>query len=95
MINVRALARKAADEMFAALPESIQDCDIAEAIDWARETLTNHEGSGHSFYLHTDKPGLFRCSFAKPKWASDHCSDHYDDASKAIVMAVCEYLSGC
>lgn len=94
-MNPMSFAKQKAKAMFEALPPDIQDCDIGEAIDWARKTLTNHEGSGHSFYLHTDKPGLFCCSFAKPEWAGDHCSDHYDTANEAIVMAVCEYLSGC
>lgn len=89
------IAKQNALAMFQALPEYIRECDLGTAMDWARKTLTNHEGSGHDFYLHSDEPGLFCCSFAKPEWAGDHCGDQYQDAGQAIVMAVCEYLSGC
>jgi hypothetical protein len=79
--------------MYHALPDYVRRSDVAEAIDWARKTLTDKEGSGHQFYLSTED-GKFVCSFAKPEWAGDHCSAPYFDAEKAIIMAVCEYLSG-
>ena len=83
----------AAQKMF----DGVDEChkqDIASAIDWARETLTNHEGAGHSFYIVAGDNGLFCCCFAKPQWNADHCSQGMDESHEAIVMAVCEYLSG-
>lgn len=80
-------------KMYNDLPEHVRNCDLAEAIDWARKTLTDKEGSGHQFFLHISD-GKFLCSFAKSEWAGDHCSAPYYDAEKAIIMAVCEYLNG-
>lgn len=68
--------------------------DIERAAKWARKTLRDHEGSGHSFHLNATKDGMFQCSFAKPEWSGDHCSKPMPEAPEAIVMAVCEYLNG-
>lgn len=79
--------------MYNAVDESIRD-DIVEASAWARETLTDHEGSGHQFYVSGSRDGLVVCSFAKPEWAGDHCSRGMEHGAEAMVMAVCEYLCG-
>lgn len=78
---------------YAAVPEHIRD-DICEATKWARETLTNLEGAGHEFYVTAGSDGLVRCSFAKSEWAGDHCGRGMEHGAEAIVMAVCEYMSG-
>lgn len=75
------------------VPEYIRD-NICEASIWARETLTNLEGSGHSIYVTAGKNGTVVCSFAKPEWGGDHCSRGMDHGAEAIVMAVCEYING-
>lgn len=67
--------------------------NIGDAVDWARETLTKHEGAGHIFQLIFEN-GKYFCCFAKPQWSADHCSQGMDESHEAIVMAVCEYLSG-
>ena len=67
--------------------------DLVAALDWARETLTNHEGSGHDIHLIHENGG-FVCCFAKPQWNADHVSQPMPTAPEAIVMAVCEYLNG-
>ncbi len=68
--------------------------NIGDAVDWARETLTNHEGAGHSFYIVGGDNGLFCCAFAKAQWNADHCSQPMGEAQHSVIMAVCEYLSG-
>lgn len=68
--------------------------DVIDALLWARETLRDHEGSGHYFEF-SNKNGRVRCSFAKPEWHGDHCGKAMDSSAEAVVMAVCEYLSGC
>ena len=68
--------------------------DLQGALDWAAETLRDHEGAGHSFHLHITKDGKFACSFSKPEWGGDHISRGMHEAPEAIVMAVCEYLNG-
>lgn len=73
--------------------------DVGEAIKWAKETLTKHEGDGHSFYISSRQfkdSGHWGvcCSFAKPEWGGDHCSRAMQEGSEAVVMAVCEYLCG-
>lgn len=78
---------------YAAVSENIRE-DICEATKWARETLTNHEGSGHQFYVTAEVNGLVVCSFAKPSWAGDHCGRGMEHGAQAVVMAVCEYLNG-
>jgi len=83
-----------ADEAFAEAPQAAKD-DLREALDWAHQVLTNHEGTGHHFeigYSILDK-GFYAC-FAKPQWNADHCSQPMPTAQEAIVMAVCEYLNG-
>lgn len=82
--------------MWDSIDDYIKD-DILEAITWATTTLTNHEGSGHAFYVHaagSKHPGMVVCSFAKPSWGGDHCSKPMEHGAEAIVMAVCEYLNG-
>ncbi|MDR3547039.1 MAG: hypothetical protein P4M11_01970 [Candidatus Pacebacteria bacterium] len=81
---------------YEAVPAHIKE-DICEAAAWARTTLTNHEGSGHSIDVTaagSKHPGMVVCSFAKPQWPSDHCGRPMELGSEAIVMAVCEYLNG-
>lgn len=85
---------KQTEEMYNSISDDIKD-DIYEAIVWAKTTLTNHEGSGHSFYVTASSvPGWVVCSFAKPSWSGDHCSKPMEHGAEAIVMAVCEYLNG-
>lgn len=87
---VYAAAKKAFDDV----PECVR-MDLFEALTWAKQTLTNHEGAGHSFELAYDtKTDGFIACFAKPRWNADHASQPMDTAQEAIVMAVCEYLSG-
>ena len=78
---------------YEAVDETIKE-DIYEAITWAREKLTNLEGSGHLFEIVSQGDGMVVCAFAKPSWSGDHCSRAMDTGSQAIVMAVCEYLNG-
>lgn len=83
-----------AQAAYDAVPQPIKD-DLFEALTWARETLTNHEGAGHHFELAYDvkEEGFVAC-FAKPQWNADHASQPMNTAQEAIVMAVCEYLNG-
>jgi hypothetical protein len=87
-----------AKERYEAVPEHIRE-DIGEAIVWAKQTLMEHEGAGHQFYVTAASgqanAGLVVASFAKPWWNADHCSQPMEHGAEAIVMAVCEYLSGC
>jgi hypothetical protein len=84
--------------MYAAVDEEIRE-DLGAALDWARTTLTNHEGAGHIFnvlpYLTLNRKfkGL-SCEFSKPEWSGSHASRPMATASEAMVMAVCEYLNG-
>lgn len=81
-------------DSYNAVPEHIRE-DIVEAGVWARDTLRDHEGLGHQFYVVSNgSDGMVVCSFAKPEWAGDHCSRPMESGSEAIVMAVCEYLNG-
>jgi len=64
------------------------------ALMWALNTLRDREGTGHSFELVAEPDGQFRACFAKPRWNADHCSQPMPTAQEAIVMAVCEYVSG-
>lgn len=83
-----------AQAQYDAVPEDIRE-DLFGAITWARETLRDHEGSGHNFEISYDerKQG-FVASFSKPQWNADHASQPMNTAQNAIVMAVCEYLCG-
>ena len=74
-------------------PEHVKS-DLVEAAIWARDTLRDKEGSGHNFQIHAEKNGMLTCSFAKAEWSADHCGDEMEEASSAIVLAVCEYLNG-
>jgi hypothetical protein len=80
--------------MYNNVPEDIKE-DIVEACLWAKNTLTNFEGSGHQIFVTAEyKTQLVVCSFAKPEWAGDHCGRGMDHGAEAIVMAVCEYMCG-
>ena len=83
---------EATNQMYSAVAEHVR-FDLVEAAVWARDTLRDHEGSGHDIQLSSDRDGLV-CSFAKPEWAGDHCGPAMESASEAIVMAVCSYLCG-
>jgi hypothetical protein len=82
----------AAQKMFDMINYSIKE-DILESLNWAVETLKDYEGKGHQFYLLYEDDG-FKCSFAKPQWNADHCSQSMPTAPESVVMAVCEYLNG-
>jgi len=90
MANSHALAR--ANELFNEVDDFTKD-DLISALDWARDTLTDHEGSGHQFAL-TAHDNQFVCSFAKPQWGGDHSTEARSTAPDAIVWAVCTYLAG-
>jgi hypothetical protein len=82
-------------ERFNQIISQVPQCafeDVFEALSWAKEALTNCEGSGHSFALEA-KDNKIRCSFSKPSWASDHTGSYEYEASEAIIKAVCEYLA--
>jgi len=78
---------------YESIPEHIRE-DICEASKWAKQTLMEHEGSGHEIYITGGKDRLVYCSFAKPEWAGDHCGRGMEHGAQAMVMAVCEYLNG-
>jgi hypothetical protein len=91
----KAAQKAAVTAMYDGIHASTKE-DICEASAWARETLTNHEGTGHLIEVtshHALK--LVVCSFAKTEWSGDHCGSPMETGSEAIVMAVCEYLCGC
>lgn len=95
MINeLREKRKQKAREMFDGIDDYTKD-DLFEAITWAKETLRDLEGSGHHFNLSANKDGTMVCSFAKPEWAGDHSGSPMYSAGEAIVIAVCEYMSGC
>lgn len=70
--------------------------DLVQAIEWAQQKLTLHEGSGHIINVTTDTryPHQLTCQFSKPEWSGEHSGDPRDTASDAIVWAVCTYLCG-
>lgn len=81
-----------AEAMYAAVDEHIRE-DLGAALDWARKTLTDHEGGGHEFQVHPDRgDALCNCTFSKPAWAGEHSGSCMGLASEAVVMAVCEYF---
>lgn len=80
-------------EAYMAVPEHIRE-DIELASIWARQKLTRHEGAGHQIFVTGTKDGMVVCSFAKPEWPGDHCGEPMEHGAQAIVLAVCEYLSG-
>ena len=82
----------AALKMFDLIDSLIKE-DIVESLNWATETLRDHEGKGHQFYIIYEDYG-FKCCFAKPQWNADHCSQAMPTAPESVVMAVCEYLNG-
>lgn len=87
---VYAAAQYAYDQIAPEIKEN-----LVEALTWAGDTLTNHEGGGHSFEIAYDpKTEGFVACFAKPEWNADHASQPMPTAQEAIVMAVCEYLNG-
>jgi hypothetical protein len=79
--------------MYNSLPQYVKE-DTYEAIIWAKEYMTQIEGSGHSFQIYGGFNGTVHCSFAKPEWNADHSSRSMDTGAEAIVMAVCEYVNG-
>ena len=81
----------AAREQFNSVDALIKD-DIEGALEWAKETMTAHEGDGHHFSIIYEDG--FKCCFCKPSWNADHCSQAMPSAAEAVVMAVCEYLNG-
>lgn len=81
-----------AQAAFNNVPECTRQ-DLLEAITWAKSTLTELEGGGHYFELGYCDDGFIAC-FAKPSWNADHVSQPMPTAQEAIVMAVCEYMSG-
>lgn len=81
--------------MYDSLSIPVKDVDTYEALKWAHDTLRDHEGGGHSFYIHAEGKNQYRTSFAKPSWSGDHCSEIYGSCEESIIMSVCEYLSGC
>ena len=79
---------------YQAVPDHVRD-DILEALLWAKAKLTEHEGAGHQIYISAvHNKNLVCCSFAKPEWPGDHCGRGMPHGAEAVVMAVCEYLSG-
>ena len=78
---------------YESVPEHIRE-DICEASKWAKQTLMEHEGAGHEFYITAGAAGVVCCSFAKPSWKGDHCGRGMEHGAQAMVMAVCEYLNG-
>ena len=92
-MNTNAALEARIQAAYAAVHEHIRE-DICEAVKWARETLTNLEGSGHQIYVTAVGDGLVCCSFAKIEWAGDHCGRGMEHGAEAIVMAVCEYMNG-
>lgn len=89
----REVREAAIQKAFADVPDYVKE-DVVEAAAWAKETLTNHEGSGHCFDIFPDKSGGLVFNFHKPAWAGDHTGRHMPYGGQAIVMAVCEYLNG-
>ncbi len=83
---------KATQAAYDAVPEDIRE-DIVEAANWAKKTLTDHEGRGHQIFV-TASGECVVCSFAKPSWPGDHCGPPMEHGAQAIVMAVCSYLNG-
>lgn len=75
------------------IPSYIKE-DLREAITWAEETLTKHEGAGHHFSVYANKDGTLGCAFSKPQWSGDHSWTGMDTAEEAIVMSVVSYLEG-
>ena len=82
-----------ADDMYAHVPDFVKE-DLYEALVWARNTLTEHEGSGHQFNVLGDRDMMMYGNFAKPSWAGDHTGRPKETAAEAIVIAVCDYLNG-
>lgn len=88
------LVRQKADALFAAVAEDTRT-DLASALEWATATLREQEGGGHAFQLFSEGQGSFSVTFSKPEWAGEHSTRYQGElGSEAIVMAVCEYLSG-
>ena len=84
---------KKAELLYHTIPDYIKE-DLFEAMSWAKTTLTELEGDGHHFDVFAQE-GEVGCCFAKPEWGGDHCGRPMESAAEAVVMAVCEYLSGC
>lgn len=87
-----ATIRRRTEQLYNTLPAHIKE-DICYTAPWARETLRDLEGSGHSFHLFGDKDRMVVCSFDKPQWPSDFCGIPMEDGCEAMAVAVCEYLA--
>ena len=85
--------KQRADIFYSEIPDHIKE-DLCDSILWAKNFLTHHEGGGHDFQISTNANGEFCCSFAKPEWSGDHSGRYMLTVPEAIVMSVCEYLSG-
>ncbi len=84
---------KAINAAYDGVPDDIKE-DIVSAANWALACLASYEGTGHIIQVSaTTKGGEVVCSFAKPSWQGDHCSEPMETGSEAIVLAVCEYLA--
>ena len=81
-------------KMYNEVSEDIRE-DIGLAHQWAIETLRDREGLGHQLFVIAGGDRQVVCTFAKPEWRGDHGGSPMDHAANAIVMSVCEYLSGC
>jgi hypothetical protein len=101
--------RKAnAKKLYDQVPDYTKE-DTILAIEWAKDQLDKSIGPGYyihitadrKFYLSTTQKatfadtGLVVCTFCKPEWSGDHSGTPMETGAEAIVMAVCEYLSGC
>lgn len=92
-LTARILLEARIQAAYAAVPDFTRE-NIGAAYTWAVDTLMRLEGAGHEFYVVAAGEGLVQCFFAKVSWPSDHCGRGMEQASEAIVMAVCEYLNG-
>lgn len=84
--------RDKADAMYQGVDDAIKE-DLFLALEWARKTLTNHEGAGHIINITAHEDGV-SCNFMKPEWAGDHSGRGMYSGSEAVVISVCDYLSG-
>lgn len=91
--RVKEAAMQNAQALYEAVPESAQ-WDLFDALLWARNTLAAKEGAGHVFEVSPTRDGAVVCTFSKLEWAGEHSSQPMETGSEAVVMAVCEYLSG-
>jgi len=79
--------------MYERVPFEVKE-DLALALAWATEQLTAKEGAGWQFQIHPNCDSLCSCTFSKLEWSGEHYGSDMATGSEAIVMAVCEYLTG-